>query len=244
MATALQLSSLNPLQLVSCKISRYNEDRTDSRSSLKQLLLGKENLETLHLECAGQEVSVRDSQIKSSERMPAVKELYLCGYNWIHSPVTAVQFWNWTKITHLNLRRVSMVPFLETVKSEHLINLRTFKTDGYCRGGPPVWNQVCSLLCELLYGIKALENLELCLCWRGVDEKWKEQLVGAISGHGRSLRYLTFGEGENFNTRLRHTRSNPTKMNYVAELGFWLANLVELTLDNQTLQVEKMVSTT
>ena len=219
MATALHLSKLNPLQLVYCKILKYNE-RSETRSPLKQLLLGKENLKTLVLDCADQEVTVPDSRIKSSERMPAVKVLVLRGYNWIHSLVTAVQFWNWTKITHLDLYRVSLVLFLRTVKPEHLINLRTFKTDGFCPGGSSLWNEGCSLLCELLCGIKSLEVLCLYLRWSGVDEKSKEKLVGAIIRHGRSLRSLAFGGRRIFPQLLRHERLDPTKKNHVAELGF------------------------
>ena len=242
--TAPDLSNLNPLQLVCCKILIYDE-LWDNSSLLKPFLLGKKNLETLHLNCTGLEgleICVPDDEIESSERLPAVKELHLRGYSWIHSPVTAVQFWNWTKMTHLDLCGVDIVPFLETVKPEHLTNLRTFKTDGFCPDDDHLRNEAIFLLCELLYGIKALENLTLSLVWKGVDERWKEQLVGAIRRHGQSLRYLEFGGQRDFPQRLLHIPSNPPRMNYVAELRFRLVNMVELTLDNTTLWVENMVS--
>ncbi len=239
MANAMHLSMLNPRQLVSCKILNYFE-RSQTRSPLKQFLLGKENLETLHLNCTGIDVALTENKIQSSERMPAVKELVLRGYHWNHSPVTAVQFWNWSRITHLELWRVPIMPFLATVKPEHLIHLRTFKTDGFCPGDAHLRNDVCSLLCELLYAIKALEDLSISLLWRGVDEKWKQHLVRAISRHGTSLRYLEFEAQRYYEQLIIHVPSNPTQMNYVAELR--LTNVVELSLDNATIQVEKMVS--
>ena len=241
MGMALHLSRLNYLCLVSCKIYKYCE-RSEIRSALIHFLLGKNNLETLHLDCASSEITIPDGAIRSHERMPALKELVLCSYKWNHSPVTAVQFWNWSRITHLELWRVPIVPFLETVKPEHLIHLRTLRTDGFS----PVHlrNYRCLLLCRLLYGVKALENITLSLRWKGVDEDWKENLVRAISRHGKSLRYLNLGGWSGSGETTLRIPSNPTEMNYVAELKVWLTNIVELTLDNATIQVEKMVSAT
>ena len=241
MGMALHLSRLNPLHLVSCKIYNYCE-RSVLRSALRQFLLGRNNLETLHLDCASPVVTVPDGAIRSHERMPALKELVLRSYNWNHSPVTAVQFWNWSRITHLELWGVPIVPFLETVKPEHLIHLRTLRTDGFCPNH--LRNYRCLLLCRLLYGIKALENIVLYLHWKGVDENWKENLVRAISSHGKSLIYLDLGGWGDFGESILRIPSNPTQMNYVAELKVWLTNVVELKLDNATIQVEKMVSAT
>ena len=52
-----------------------------------------------------------------------------------------------------------IVPFLETVKHEHLIHLWTLRMDGSCLNH--LRNEGCFLLHQLLYGIKALENLTL-----------------------------------------------------------------------------------
>ena len=56
-----------------------------------------------HRAMPGVEVCVPDNQVKFSEGLPAVKELHLRGYNWILFLVTAAHFWNWTRITHLDL---------------------------------------------------------------------------------------------------------------------------------------------
>ncbi len=243
LTTKQYLTKLDPLQLVSCKIIQYSDgpDMLEFGSPLKEFLLGKENLEILHLACRGYDDAVPDDAIRSYERMPAVKELVLCGYSWNHSPTTAVRFWNWSRITHLELRRVPIVPFLATVTPEHLVNLRTFKTDGCC---PDDFSMVegCYLLCGLLCGIKALENLSMSLNFEGEDLKAK--LVRAISHHRTSLRSLEFGEQRNMNCTLFHIPSHPTQINYVAALKLWLTNVVELSLDNATIQAEKQVSMT
>ena len=214
---ALRLDKLNPLQLVSCKIFNYFEVSEDF-SPAKKLLLGKENLEILHLYCTGRDFAVPQDGTQPHERMPAVRDLLLRNYSWNHSPETAVRFWDWSRITHLELWRVPLVPFFATVEPEHLTQLQTLKTDGYC----PEFhlkNGLCSLLCELLYKIKALENVSISMDWKGVDENWKKSLVQMISCHGKSLRYIEFGEQMDLSEVIIHIPSNPTQMNYVAELN-------------------------
>ena len=236
MAITADLTKIVPLQLVSCKIVNYS-----GRGGwlLKEFLLGKENLKSLHLGCKGDDITIPDSAIKSRERLPAVKELVLCGYSWDHSPTTAVRFWNWTKITHLELRRVPIVPFLETVKPEHLVNLRTFKTDGCCPKGFST-SEGCHLLCELLWHIKALENLSISLRFEGEDVK--EKLIHVISYHGTTLRSLELEQERDMSSTIYHIPSHPMHINYVDTLKDWLTSVVEMTLDNAIIQVEKQVS--
>ena len=85
----LHLSKLNPLCQVSCKIYKYCE-RSELGSVLRQFLLGKDNLATLHLDCASPEVTIPDGWLHSHECMLALKELVLRSYNWNHSAATSV----------------------------------------------------------------------------------------------------------------------------------------------------------
>ena len=235
------LSAVNSLQLVHCEIVNYSNSSAD-RTPIQDFLLGKEKLEILHLTCTGSGVTVSDDAIQPYERMPAVKELVLDGYMWNHSPETAVRFWNWSRITHLELRMVPIIPFLATVTPEHLTNLRTLKVDGFC---PEVVfkSEGCEFLIRLLDGIKALEHLNIFLHIDRIDEDLKEKLVHAISRHGRSLRSLEFRERKTATSRLiMHVPTLPKQMKYVAELKSWLTNVVELSLDNTTIEVEKQVS--
>lgn len=242
MTSTQLLSAINPLQLVSCEILNYDSSSSSAdRSPIQNFLLGKENLETLRLSCTGAGVAIPDVAIETHERMPAVKELLLDGYSWDHSPTTAVKFWNWSRISHLDLRRVPIIPFLSTVTPEHLVHLRTFKTDGFC---PEMFvdSEVCQLFIRLVHGIKALEHLSIFLHFDRNDEDLKENLVRAISRHGSSLRSLEFGDRkENTAPLIVHVPTNPTQMKYVAELRSSLTNVVELSLDFTTIEVEKQV---
>ena len=80
MTAKLYLTKLDPLQLVSCKIINYPYDPHLSKlgSELKEFLLGKENLETLHLTCTGYDDAIPNNGTQSHERMPAVKEMVSC----------------------------------------------------------------------------------------------------------------------------------------------------------------------
>lgn len=240
MTSALMLAIINPPQLASCKIINYSHS-SEELSPIQQFLLKKENLEILHLTCTGPGVTVSDDAIHPNERMPAIKELLLDGYEWNHSPATAVHFWNWSRITHLELRRVPIIPFLATVTPEHLTHLRTFKTDGFC---PEIFFKFegCEFLIRLLRGIKALEYLSISLHIDRIDEDLKENLIRAICRHGRSLKSLEFGEQKEDTSRfIMHVPTYPMQMKYVAELKSWLTNVVELSLDTTTIEVEKQV---
>ena len=241
MSSGLLLSIINPAQLNSCHIINYSPS-SEEWSPVQNFLVGKENLAVLHLTCTGPGVVIPDDVIHPYERMPAVKELVLDGYMWNHSPANAVRFWNWSRITHLELRRVPIIPFLATVTPEHLIHLRTFKTDGF---NPEVLFKFegCEFLIRLLHGIKALKNLSISLHIDRINEALKENLVRAISRHGKSLRSLEFGEQEeDTSPLLMHVPTHPTQMNYVAALKSWLTNVMELSLDTTTIEVEKQVN--
>ena len=241
MSSGWLLSIINPAQLNSCQIVNYSQP-SELWSPVKHFLLGKENLAVLHLTCTGPGIVISDDTIHPYERMPAVKELILDGYMWNHSPANAVRFWNWSRITHLELRRVPIIPFLSTVTPEHLVHLRTFKTDGF---NPEILLKAegCEYLIRLLNGIKALQNLSIFLHIDRTDEDLKETLVRAISRHGKSLRSLEFGEPKEDTSRfLMHVPTPPTQIDYVAELKSWLSNVVELSLDTTTMKVEKQVN--
>ena len=236
------MMKIDPLQLVSCKLINFRRSSFwPGRSPIQDFLLGKKNLEVLHLTCTGANVAIPDVAIRSDGRMPAVKELILDGYNWEHSPRTAVEFWNWSRISHLELRRVSVVPFLSTVTPEHLVNLRTFKTDGFF--DKMFFDfEVCQHLIQLVNGIKALEHLSIFLHIDPNDNDLKENLVRAILRHGGSLRSLEFAEQkDNTSPVIEHIPTHPTQMNYVAEFRSSLTNVVELSLDFTTIEVEKQV---
>lgn len=120
------------LPLNSCRLGSWNFD-LDHPYHVTGLLLSSPTMDKLHLiSIESHPLTLRDSLFASSLRLPALKELRLEAYNWTHSPLIANRFWNWTNIRHLELARVSVVKFLQTVSLEHLSQLQTFITDGYC----------------------------------------------------------------------------------------------------------------
>ena len=132
-----EYSLLNP-RLVSLKLQSvipWNRDR-----ELKDVLLRCSQLKVLHLLRIGPLMRHRsrqgfqfiDEEINQCERLPAVEELFLRGYDWLHPPHVATSFWNWSRLTSLRLEKVLIVNFLETVLPENLKQLRSLITDGHC----------------------------------------------------------------------------------------------------------------
>lgn len=101
--------------------------------TLKNLLLEFRQLKVLHLLDIVYGKRFIDEDIGQHERLPAVEELFLQSYFWLHSSGVATTFWNWSRLTSLRLEKVFIVNFLETVPPECLAQLRSFVTDGHCQ---------------------------------------------------------------------------------------------------------------
>lgn len=127
-------SSLPPTRLVSLKIhgALYRQLNQVGRT-LKNTLLECDQMKVLHLLDVRSGSRFMDEKIGQSERLPAVEDLFLQGYFWLHSPDIATSFWNWSRLTSLRLEKVFIVNFLETVSPEHLVQLRSLVTDGHCQ---------------------------------------------------------------------------------------------------------------
>lgn len=100
--------------------------------TLKTFLLQCDHLDVLHIVNMRSGSRFLDEEIEQSERLPAIKELYLQSYFWLHSPQVATRFWNWSKLTSLRLEKVFIINFLESVAPETFLQLRSLITDGHC----------------------------------------------------------------------------------------------------------------
>lgn len=125
-------SYLRPTRLVSLRLEGVRRRRFYNQT-LKETLLACDQLKALHLLDVQTGSQFKDKEIYQSERLPAVEELFLQGYNWLHSPNIATSFWNWSRLTSLRLERVSIINFLDSVSPENLLQLRSLITDGYCQ---------------------------------------------------------------------------------------------------------------
>ena len=97
---------------------------------LKNFLLQCDRLKVLHLLDMKYQTRFLDQKILINERLPAIEELFLQGYFWLHPPGSA--FWNMSRLTSLRLEKVFIINFLESILPEDLRQLRSLETDGHC----------------------------------------------------------------------------------------------------------------
>ena len=143
-------------------------------------ILASQALLTLHLAGSRHCSPFRDRDVKSGDRMPPIQELVLDTYYWGHSPRVAVEFWNWTRLTHLELRNVCVLRFLTTVPPHHLVQLRNLVLDPCC--GRTEQPETSDLILALLKKIVRLERLQLkCIV---------PKVLPGIIKHGCSLHTL------------------------------------------------------
>ena len=156
-----------------------------SVSQIKKLLLASPKMETLDLTYDKGDEVVADWDVKKGEKLPPFKNLNIYRMDWGFSLVEGVNFWDWSKITHLGMKEVPIIPFLKTVPPEYLMGLRTFKTD--CWGSGDSKEEASKLLCNLVQKIASLEILEM----KCSMEKTVDQCIQAIIKHGSSLHSLS-----------------------------------------------------
>ena len=128
-----EFNSLTNTNLVSLKlqaVSRHQFRRIEG--TLKTFLLQCNQLEVLHLPNLQSGTRFLDEEIRENIRLPAIEELFLQDYFWLHSPSIATNFWNWSKLTTLRLEKVFIINFLNSVPPENLQQLRSLVTDGHC----------------------------------------------------------------------------------------------------------------
>ena len=241
-----QVEPLLPSQIVSCKVVEWYKGLVVPDTAaliLKALILNKPALETLHLTSQDDSAKIPDHTVTVDERLSTVKELVLHGYNWKHSPTIAITFWNWTNITYLELMRVPIIPFLRTVTPDHLLQLRTFITDSHCDEIMEDRDEANDLLCNLVSQIRALERLEMkseLESLKQICRVSRTKCVFAIATQWKSLRSLNLQGYEAKYADAPEFGFWEWKKDLLA-LRSWCTNLIELTLDDAILAVEKKV---
>lgn len=161
-------------RLVSCK--SWSWLLLGQRRLIGDILLRASNLKVLHLLDSPERLSpegysfhrhllVGDG-LSSDVRLPAISELFLQDYHWVHTTPASVHFWNWTNVTFLKLEEVDILRFLRSVSPDHLLRLKNFITDGYCKR---VDHRIEAMryINTLLERVDALETLSL-VCYIGM----------------------------------------------------------------------------
>ena len=228
------VGSLPASTVTSCKVKEWFGSHRTAFTTLKNLLPDQSCLETLYLVSRKHHATIRDRDIADTDRLPPVLKLVLRGYNWNHSPAITIAFWNWSRLTHLELERVSILRFLQTVPVECLLQLQVFIADRYCSAkGRDV--MTLDLLCNLVSQVKALRKLRM-------KSKFDGRYVPAILKQGKSLMSLDVRESTEYasiypwiNTRTTHqpwrSSSMSLQISQLTAIGEQCPHLMELTLD-------------
>ena len=167
-------------QLTSLKFTEWDQF---SYQYVSPLLLGNDQLKTLHIAGKYNGTMIEENDIGDQDSLPPVEELSLQNYDWDHSPPIINSFWNWSKLTVLELRRVPILHFLYTVPAENLAQLQVFRTDGFCLDNTD-WDQATRSLSDLISKIRHLHELSLT-CNVG-----EHRIILSVLGHGATLNAL------------------------------------------------------
>lgn len=145
-------------------------------AALRNLIISNSKLRTLHLTSSHSDVRTSAALFFHGDQLPAVRELVLHGCDWFHLK------WNLSNIAYLDLQKVLILPFMQSVERGALRQLRTFMTDVTCSLGEE--SQATDLICELIGQIHALEKLSITVKLSGRD------CVREIVKHGSTLHTL------------------------------------------------------
>lgn len=157
---------------------------------IQALLFERPHLQELHLinktfngyfpEMSG--VEAQDYQNIST--LPALKVLVLDGYIWDHS-LWDDHLWNWSNITHLELKKVDILYFLEVMSPLSLSGLKIFIEKCSSHPEESHYKAKCSLLCGLLKHTTALTELKINCDTQGPE------LVSTIALNGSLLQTMS-----------------------------------------------------
>ena len=167
-------------QLTSLKFIDWDQY---SYGYVSPLLLGNDRLKTLHIAGGYNGTMIEENDIGDQDSLPPIEELSLQNYDWDHSPPIINSFWNWTKLTILELKRVPILHFLYTVPAANLAQLQVFRTDGFCLDHSD-WDQATRSLSDLISRIRHLHELSLT-CNVG-----DQRIIFSLLGHGVTLNAL------------------------------------------------------
>ena len=171
--------------LISCKFARSQKYELPI---IRELLFERPSLQELHLvdgrsPWSGWTRPTNEVQKDSIfKHLPALKVLIIDGNDWDHSTWENANLWNWSNITHLELRNVIVDMFLHYVPPQCLSGLKVFiaqpSLDDYRIHSTPS-------LCSLMKNTTVLQKLEI-RC-----ETQKSEIVSLIARNGMHIRTLS-----------------------------------------------------
>ena len=216
--------------LTSLKVRDWGGDTNIQASHVRSSLTAHKHLQTLtlgseHGDMMFEQWAPNFSEATRTENanLPPLKKLILKDFNWNHSPRFATTFFDWTCMTHLELVRVPILPFLQSVDAKHLTGLQVFKTDGW-KTQSTTQLPVQRLLADLIKAIKKLRSL---------------QLKAASTGGSHMSRILRHKETL-FELDMRRFAMSPTYVTmdtfYVRRIPRGLPKITDLTLEQHFME--------
>ena len=175
--------------LTSCKIAAWESPQYPL---IREFLFERPSVQELHLihgkcwnfEGGRPRIDVRDDW--TFKDLPALKTLIIEGYDWNHSPWESCNLWNWSGISHLELRHVEVHKFLCHVPHQDLSGLRVFiEKQHSADSNERQRERKTELLCSLIRHTTALEQLEIECHTQDSD------IVSSIAQNGSHIRTLS-----------------------------------------------------
>ncbi len=138
---------------------------------IKDLLFERPRLQRLHLiqvHVVGNGGVIADypkieaHQDQSIKRLPALKALIIDGYNWDHTSWESTTLWDWSKITHLELKDVQLLNFLSRIQPQYFSGLKSFiEETRLTHEKEPHHRSKSTMLLRLVQHTTALEELKI-----------------------------------------------------------------------------------
>ncbi len=173
--------------LVSCTIAAWERRKLPV---IRELLFEWPRLQELRL-LHGRYVNTASSRPKievhedqNTKCLPALKTLIIDGYDWDHSQWEISNLWNWSNITHLELKDVQAIELLQHVPPQDLSGLKIFIENCTSNYEDSNHGRKNKLLCRLVKHTTALEELKIHC------ETQKSEIVSALARNCSHLRTL------------------------------------------------------
>ena len=179
--------------LVSCRIAAWERRELPM---IRELLFERPRLQELHLihgrkycNTASLRPKIKVREDQNTKCLPALKTLIIYGYDWNHSQWEIPNLWNWSNITHLELRNVQAIELLQHVPPQDLSGLKIFIEECTSTYDNSDHERKSELLCRLVRHTTVLEELKIHC------ETQKSEIVSALArncSHLRTLRLRSF----------------------------------------------------
>lgn len=183
--------SPNP-NLATCTIVACNSPEL---LRIRKLLFDRPRLQKLHLvdrkieQYNPDDVTIKIHEDQNVTRLPALKELIIDGYHWTHRLRKDTNLWNWSDLTHLELKNVNVTNFLYKVQPHCLSGLKVFIEKYACDSMQHCHGKKTIGLYNLMMHTTALEELEIRCDTHMSDIT---SIIARNSSHLRTLRLRCF----------------------------------------------------